>query len=110
MIMSAIKDIVDLCIQLRNERRETWLAPVVERIQTLALTFQSAQVSLEEKHAAALTENVALNRKIFQMEKGHAKAMAERDAQLAELRRPIDDGFDGIGGTVSSIDPRLPRL
>jgi hypothetical protein len=88
--MSEIKDIVDLCIQLRNERREAWVAPVVERIQTLALSFQSAQVSLAEKHADAVKENIELHRKIFQMEQDHAKAIAERDAKITEMKLPPD--------------------
>jgi copper oxidase (laccase) domain-containing protein len=95
--MSEIKDIVDLCIQLRNERRESWVAPVVERIQSLALSLQSAQLALIDKQSESAKENIELHRKIFQMEQDHVKAVsaltdkhrkeiAERDAKIAEFQ------------------------
>jgi len=91
--MSAIKDIVDLCIQLRNEVSDRRVAEVVERIQTLTLSLQSAQAELTEKNIQLLTENFELKRKIAQIEDEHAKAMAKLEdhyeARLAARKSPL---------------------
>ena len=98
--MSAIKDIVDLCTQLRNERRETWVAPIIDRIQSLTQQFQLEFSEVQSKNSKLESELVDLKREIFQMEQRHAEAIADRDAAMSQLKAQIarrDSGdADGI--------------
>jgi hypothetical protein len=83
--MSTIKDLVDLTIKLRDERRESWVAPIVAQ-------FQQITQKLQMEHSDIISENLDLKRKIFQMEQAHAKAIAEQDAKITKLQSDASDG------------------
>ena len=59
--MGAIKDIVDLCIKLRDERRDGKTSEFVGQIRSLTLSLQSERATIAEKNAELVTENLALN-------------------------------------------------
>jgi hypothetical protein len=87
--MGAIKDIVDLCIQLRNEDRDGRIAAAIGQIQPLIFSLQSEQVGIVEKNSELVKENLALHRKIMNMETVHAHAIKELEekhrAEIAKI-------------------------
>jgi hypothetical protein len=68
--MSAIQDIVDLCIKLRNENPDGKIAAALSEIQGLTLKLQSEQDELRK-------ENVELKGKITNLEPAHKDAIEE---------------------------------
>jgi DNA-binding transcriptional ArsR family regulator len=87
-IMGAIKDIVDLCIQLRNENRDGKVAAAISEIQSLTLSLQSEQAAIVEKNSELLTENLNLKRKMLDMETANTHAMtAIQEKHRAEIAR-----------------------
>ena len=73
--MGAIKDIVDLCIKLRDEVGDRKAGEVVGKIQSLTLALQSEQVTIVEKNSELVTENLGLKRKLSDLETAHAQAI-----------------------------------
>jgi hypothetical protein len=74
--VSAIKDIVDLCIKLRNENPDSKIVAALSEIQDLTLKLQSEQDALADK-------NEELNRKITNLETAHKDAIEELRAKHA---------------------------
>jgi copper oxidase (laccase) domain-containing protein len=85
--MGAIKDIVDLCIKLRNENRDGKVAAAISEIQSLTLAPQSDQAAIVEKNTELMTENLDLKRKLLDMENTHTQAIAA----LQEKHRTDED-------------------
>jgi hypothetical protein len=87
--MGALKDIVDLCIKLRDEVGDRKAAEVVGTIQSLTLALQSEQATIVEKNSELVTENLSLKRKLLDMETSHAQAVAtlqeKHNAEMAEI-------------------------
>ncbi|MGA2544426.1 MAG: hypothetical protein ABSG78_22985 [Verrucomicrobiota bacterium] len=87
--MGEIKDVIDLITKLRDEIGNRKVAEVVDRIQPLLISFQSAQVSLMEKHTDLLTEKLKLTQKIAELEADVANLKRQ---QFAKPRR-FSDGY-----------------
>ncbi len=101
-IMGAIKDIVDLCIKLRDENRDGKISAAISEIQSLTLSLQSEQVAIAEKNSEFVTENLGLKRKLLEMETSHAQAIivvqekhrTEISKIAASNARPKEDRLD----------------
>lgn len=99
--MGAIKDIVDLCIKLRDENRDGRVSAAISEIQSLTLTLQSEQAAIVEKNSELVTENLGLKRKMLDMETAHAQAIAAlQEKQRAEIAKI----------TASNTRPKSNRL
>jgi hypothetical protein len=86
IIMGAIKDIVDLCITLKDEVGGRKVAQAISRIQSLTLALQSEQAGMMEKNAELLMENLDLKRKVFDLEASRTQSLAQiQEAHRAEL-------------------------
>jgi len=84
--MGAIKDIVDLCIKLRDENKDGKITAALGQIQSLTLALQSEQIKIVEKNQELVMENLDLKRKVFDLETSHAEEMAEiREIHTAEI-------------------------
>ena len=87
-IMGAIKDIVDLCIKLRDENRDGKISAAISEIQSLTLSLQSEQVAIIEKNSELVTENLGLKRKLLELETSHSQAIALiQDKHRAEIAK-----------------------
>jgi chromosome segregation ATPase len=62
--MTAIKDIIDLTVELRNKVKDRQLAAEITRIQTLISALQSEHFTVIEKNAQLLAENSDLKKQI----------------------------------------------
>lgn len=104
--MGALKDIVDLCIQLRNEVSDGRVTEALTKIQSFTLALQSEQVALVEKNAELVAENLTLKNKISDFEKEIKEINAEKaqpprrflddyefDARKGIYRKKPDDGL-----------------
>jgi hypothetical protein len=86
--MGAIKDIVDLCIKLRDENRDGKIAAALGEIQSLTLALQSEQATIVEKNSELVTENLGLKRKMLEIETTHAHAItALQEKHRAEISK-----------------------
>lgn len=74
--MGAIKDIVDLCIQLRNENRDGKISAALSEIQSLTLALQSEQAAIVEKNVQLVTDNLQLKQKLLELEASHLETIA----------------------------------
>jgi hypothetical protein len=83
--MGAIKDIVDLCIDLQSQIGNRRAAEVIGKIQSHTLALQSEHAAIVEKNAELLTTNLNLKHKIFDSESSHSKTVAKLEAKIAEL-------------------------
>jgi hypothetical protein len=100
--MGAIKDIVDLCIKLRNEDTTGKIAAALGQIQSLTLALQSEQATIVEKNAKLLTENLELKRTLLDSETAHSQAITalqeKHRAEIAKIAasnaRPKGDRLD----------------
>jgi DNA-binding MarR family transcriptional regulator len=102
--MGAIKDIVDLCIKLRDEVGDRKAAEAIGKIQSLTLALQSEQATIVEKNTELLKANLDLERKVLNLETTHAHAMGalqekHRD-EIAKIKasnaHPKGDQLDEI--------------
>lgn len=102
--MGAIKDIVDLCRDLRDEGENRKVAEAISKIQSLTLDLQSEQATLVEKNTELLTENHQLKLSMEALKQSHAQAMAqiqekhraEMAAITASNARPKEDELDDV--------------
>jgi predicted nuclease with TOPRIM domain len=62
--MTAIKDIIDLTMELRNKVKDRQLAAEITRIQTLISALQSEHFTVIEKKTQLLSENSDLKNQI----------------------------------------------
>jgi len=62
--MTAIKDIIDLTMELRNKVEDRQLASEITRIQTLISALQSEHFAVTEKNTQLLMENSNLKKEI----------------------------------------------
>ena len=88
--MGAIKDIVDLCIKLRDENRDGKVSAAISQIQSFTLALQSEQASQMEQNAKLANENFELKRKILKLDETHAEAIAaiqkKHRAEMAQIK------------------------
>ncbi len=89
-----MKDLVDLVSTLRNERRDAWISPWVDKFQTHISAIQSELLEIG-------SANLDLKRQIFQMEQDHAKAVSSRDAKILKLESELADAKLPQSGTVN---------
>jgi hypothetical protein len=105
--MGAIKDIVDLCIQLRNENRDGKVSAAISQIQSLTLALQSEQAAIVEKNTELLTENLDLKRKLLDLEASHTHTISglqERHrAEMAKIATSNAKPKDELDKTAREI-------
>ena len=90
--MGALKDIVDLCVKLRDEVGDRKAAEVLSKIQSLTLSLQSEHITIIEKNHELLAENLSLKQKIFELETNHAKVLGDlKAADAGKNHRFLDD-------------------
>jgi hypothetical protein len=86
--MGAIKDIVDLCIKLRDEDRNGKISGALGQIQSLTLALQSEQATIVEKNSELVTENLGLKRKLLDTETAQVQAItALQEKHRAEIAK-----------------------
>jgi predicted nuclease with TOPRIM domain len=88
--MGALKDIVDLCVKLRDEVGDRKAAEVVGKIQSLTLTLQSEQAAiverdtaLMERNAKLVSENLEFERKTSELQQ-QIKKLEKENVELQE--------------------------
>ncbi|HEU6449201.1 MAG TPA: hypothetical protein VFV23_12260 [Verrucomicrobiae bacterium] len=108
--MGAIKDIVDLCIKLRDEVGERKAAEIIGKIQGHTLALQSEQAALLEKNSQLITDNLELKRKVLDMEEAHKKAIAALQekhrteiSQLASVNASSSEDLDSSSKEILKL-------
>jgi hypothetical protein len=109
--MGAIKDIVDLCIKLRDENRDGKVSAAISQIQSLTLSLQSEQAAIAEKNLELVTENLDLKRKLLNTETVHAHTMVElQEKHRAEMAKIIASNTRPKGNRLDEATEKILKL
>lgn len=87
--MGAIKDVLDLTVQLINSVKDREVTAKITAIQSLIHTVQSENFSVIEKNTQLLTENSALKKVNSELEIKHRNEMAELEAMHAHIEAQL---------------------
>ncbi len=95
--MGTIKDITDLTIDLINSTQDRKLTAKITAIQSLISTLQSEQSATIEKNMQLMTINLALEKKIFELEKRHLEEISNLQNKISAFEGGnLQDKYDFI--------------